>query len=208
MPTRALLVCAWALAFASPETAFADSLELTGTAPERVNLSFSVGIEVGLVIPVATKPLCPSGAECLFGAGAAIGIPLSYRWNQGTELGFDYEFWILNSDGVYEAAVAQAFTALLRQSFLVDRSVRPVLRARGGLLLLGPTFGVDTLGGTLELAFGGEAEMNRNMLFSFTLGGQLLWTQPFTTSSDGVARSQDGGVNAALVLRIGIHYLL
>ena len=203
-----MVVCASALGLAFASTASADAADAASTAPEAVNPRFALGIEAGLVLPVADDPLCPSGSDCLFGVGAAIGIPFSYRWKQGTGLGFSYEFWIQNSDGVYDAAVAQAFTVLLRQSFLLDRSLRPVLRARGGFLLLGPTFAIDTIGGTAELAFGGETDINRNTVFTFLLGGQILKTQPFTTSSDGVRRAEGSGVNAALVFRVGIHYLL
>lgn len=191
-----------------PRPAAADEADQADAAPEGTTQRFAIGVEVGLVLPVADEPLCPSGSECLFGAGAAVGIPFSYRWKQGTGLGFGYEFWIQNSDGVYDAAVTQAFTVLFRHAFLSDRSLRPVLRVRGGFLLLGPTFRVDTVGGTAELAFGGEADINRNTVFSFLVGGQVLATQPFTTSADGVRRGEGSGVNAALLFRVGIAYLL
>lgn len=196
------------LCLALPGAVAADEPELTGAAPEGTRHRFGLGIEVGLVLPVADKPLCPSGSECLFGAGAAIGIPFSYRWKRGTGLGFGYEFWIQNSDGVYDAAVTQAFTVLVRQTFLSDRSLRPLLRVRGGFVLLGPTFQVDTVGATAEIAFGGETDINRKTVFTFLLGGQVLSTRAFTTSADGVRRGEGNGINAALLFRVGITYLL
>lgn len=161
-----------------------------------------------MVIPVARKPLCPDGEECLFGVGWAFGFPFSYRWAQGTGLGFGYEFWVQNGNGVYNATVSQAFTVLVRQSFLVDRSLRPALRLRGGFLMMGPSFRVETIGGTAEIAFGGEADISLSSVFTFMLGGQILRTQAFTTEADGVERSVAGGVNGALILRLGVTFLL
>lgn len=169
---------------------------------------FALGVETGLVIPVASKPLCPDGFECLFGVGWALGFPFSYRWAKGTGLGVGYEFWLQNSNGVYEATIVQAFTALLRQSFLTHKAVHPVLRLRGGFLMLGPSFRVATIGGTAEFAFGGETELTPTTLFTFLLGGQILRTRAFTTQADGARRSVAGGVDAALILRVGIAFLL
>lgn len=208
VPTRATLVCVWALSLGLPSAVGADAPILVDTVPEASERPWAVGLEVGMVIPVAREPLCPSGSQCLFGVGLAVGIPFSYRWKQGTGLGFEYEIWVQNGNAVYQTTVSQMFTAILRQTFLLDRALHPVLRARGGFLILGPSFGVDTVGGTAELAFGGETEIVPSTVFNFMLGAQLIHTRPFTTSSDGVARSESGGINAALVLRIGISYLL
>ena len=207
VPTRAVVVCLWALCLALPRSAQADSAEIPGAAPEG-ETSFALGVETGLVIPVASKSLCPDGYECLFGVGWAFGLPFSYRWAKGTGLGFGYEFWLQNGNGVYEATITQAVTVLLRQSFLSDRSVHPVLRLRGGFLMLGPSFRVDTIGGTAEVAFGGEAELTPSSLFTFLLGGQILRTRAFTTQADGARRSIAGGVDAALILRVGVVFLL
>ncbi|MGB5810904.1 MAG: hypothetical protein WBG86_10255 [Polyangiales bacterium] len=192
----------------APGRAGADERILLDTAPEGADRPFAIGPEVGLVMPVARTPVCPSGAECLLGVGFAFGIPFTYRWKQGTGIGFEYEFWVLNGNAVYEATVTQAFTAIVRQSFLVDRRLRPVLRLRGGFLILGPSFGANTIGGVGEAAFGGETDIAPTSVFHFLLGAQLFGTRPFTTSADGVARAQSGGINAALVLRVGISFLL
>ena len=207
VPIRAFIACVWALCLLSPRYVQADSREIPATATEGAP-SFALGVETGLVIPVASKPLCPDDFECLFGVGWGFGFPFSYRWAKGMGLGVGYEFWLQNGNGVYEATIAQAFTALLRQSFLLDRSVHPVLRLRGGFLMLGPSFRIATIGGTAEVAFGGEAELTPTTLFTFLLGGQILRTRAFTTQADGARRSVAGGVDAALILRVGIAFLL
>ena len=207
VPVRATAVCFGVLLFAVPTPLRADSTEISWAPPEKIS-AFALGVETGLVVPVARGPLCPEREQCLFGVGWAIGIPFSYRWEQGTGLGFGYELWLNNANGVYEVTGTQAFTVLVRQTFLLDRSVRPVLRVRGGFVMLGSSFRVDTVGGTAELAFGGEAEITPSSLFSFQLGGQILRTRPFTTAGDGVRRSERGGVNAALLVRVGVAFLL
>lgn len=207
MPIRVVVVCLWALCLASPSLVLADSTKILGAAPEGTP-SFALGVETGLVIPLAHKSLCPAGYECLFGFGWAFGFPFSYRWANGTGLGFGYEFWVQNGNGVYEATITQAVTALLRQSFLPDRALHPVLRVRGGFLMLGPSFRVETIGGTAELAFGGETEFTPSSAFTFLLGGQILRTRAFTTQADGARRSVAAGVDAALILRLGVTFLL
>ncbi len=197
----------WVSCLVLPATVQADSTEIPGVA-QLGKPSFALGVETGLVIPVASKPLCPDGSQCLFGVGWAFGFPFSYRWAKGTGLGVGYEFWVQNANGVYEATVSQAFTAIVRQSFLLHRSIHPVLRLRGGFLMLGSSFRVATIGGTAEVAFGGEVELTPTTLFTFLLGGQVLSTRAFTTSADGIRRSVASGVDAALILRVGITFLL
>lgn len=207
VPTRAVVVCVWAMCLGLPNPAEAESPEALGEAPEG-QPSFAIGVETGLVIPVADKPLCPDGYECPFGVGWAFGIPFSYHWPQGTGLGFGYEFWLQNGNGVYEATITQAFTVLLRQSFMAHRAVHPVVRVRGGFLMIGPSFRVQAIGGTAEIAVGGEAEISPTKLITFLLGGQILRTGAFTTEADGVQRGVAGGVNGALILRLGVVFLL
>ena len=167
-----------------------------------------MGAETGLVVPLSTNRLCPTGYECIADVGWAIGLGFSYRWANGIGLGFGYEFWLLTANGVYEITVPQMFTGLLQYSFLPDRSMHPLLRLRGGFLMLGPSFRVATIGGTAEIGAGAEVELSSNAVFSFLLTANLLRTQSFTTQSDGAVRAVDGALDAMLVLRVGFNFLL
>lgn len=207
MPTRPVALSLWVLCVAAPAPISADSEGLPGGPAARTG-SIAVGAETGLVIPVSTNRLCPAGYACIAGVGWAVEVGFSYRWANGVGLGFGYEFWLLSANGVYEITVPQSFLALLQYSFLPDRATHPLIRVRGGFLMLGPSFRVATIGGTAEIGVGGETELSSDAVFSFLLTGNLLRTQSFTTPGDGALRAVDGALDAALVLRVGFNFLL
>jgi hypothetical protein len=207
VPTRAAAICLWALCLTAPQPLRADSGELPGGPPERQG-SIAVGVETGLVIPLSTHRLCPAGYECIADVGWAVGINVSYRWANGIGLGFGYELWLLTANGVYESTVPQMFTGLLQYSFLPNHATHPLLRLRGGFLMLGPSFSVATIGGTAEIGAGAEVEISSSTVFSFLVTGNLLRTQSFTTAADGALRGVDGALDAMLVLRVGFNFLL
>ena len=207
MPTRAAALCLLALSLAAPQRGRADTAELPGGPPEREG-SIAVGVETGLVVPLSTNRLCPPGYGCIADLGWAIGVNLSYRWANGIGLGFGYEFWLLTANGVYETTVPQMFTGLLQYSFLPNHATHPLLRLRGGFLMLGPSFRVATIGGAAEIGVGAEVELTSDTVFSFLVTGNLLRTQSFTTPGDGALRAIDGALDAMLVLRVGFNFLL
>ncbi|MGB9338096.1 MAG: hypothetical protein WCB63_02615 [Polyangiales bacterium] len=207
MPTRAAAICLWALCLASPQWARADSGTLPGGPREREG-SIAIGPETGMVIPLSTKRLCPDGYGCIADLGWAIGLNFSYRWANGIGLGLGYEFWLLSANGVYETSVPQMFTGVLQYSFLPDRSSHPLVRLRGGFLILGPSFRVATMGGTAEIGAGAEVELSSGTVFSFLVTGNLLRTRSFTTPADGALRGVDGALDAMLGLRVGFNFLL
>jgi len=207
VPTRLAALCLGLLCLATPRSLRADAEELTFGPAERAG-SFAIGPETGLVIPLSTRRLCPSGTQCIADLGWDVGIGFSYRWPQGLGLGFAYEFWLLSANGVYEVTVPQMFLGTLQYSFLPERSTHPLLRLRGGFLMLGPSFRVATIGGTAEIGAGVELEISPNTVLSFLLTGNLLRTQAFTTPADGALRGVGAALDAMLVLRLGINFLL
>jgi hypothetical protein len=74
--------------------------------------------------------------------------------------------------------------------------------------MLGPSFRVATIGGTAEIGAGVELEISPNTVLSFLLTGNLLRTQAFTTPADGALRGVGAALDAMLVLRLGINFLL
>jgi hypothetical protein len=207
VPSRAAAICCWALCLAVPHTLRAESAD-QADGPVGSDASFAIGPETGLVVPLSTQRLCPSGYPCIADVGWAVGLDFSYRWANGLALGFGYEFWLLSANGVYEITVPQMFLGLLQYSFLPDRAIHPVLRVRGGFLMLGPSFRVATVGGAAEIGAGAEVELTPTTVVSFLLTGNLLHTQSFTTPGDGALRATDHVLDATLVLRIGFRFLL
>ncbi len=207
VPPRSVAVCLWVLCLAAPQSVRGDSGDLPGGPPERAG-AIAVGFETGLVVPLSTNRLCPTGYACIADVGWAVEVGFSYRWANGIGLGFGYEFWLLTANGVYETTVPQMFTGLLQYSFLPNHATHPLLRLRGGFLMLGPSFRVATIGGTAEIGVGAEVELSSDTVFSFLLTGNLLRTQSFTTQADNAVRAVDGALDAMLVLRVGFNFLL
>jgi hypothetical protein len=207
VPTRLVALCLCALCLVTPASLSADSGELPGGPPAREG-SFAIGPETGLVIPLSTHRLCPDGYQCIADLGGAVSVGFSYRWNNGIGLGFGYEFWLLAANGVYEITVPQSFLGVLQYSFLPSRATHPLIRLRGGLLLLGPSFRVATVGGMAEIGAGAEVELSSDTVFSFLLTGNLLRTGSFVTPGDDALRAASGALDAMLVLRVGFNFLL
>jgi hypothetical protein len=207
VPTRAAALFLCALCFVTPASLSADAGELPGGPPARQG-SFAIGPETGLVIPLSTNRLCPAGYHCIADVGWAVSVGFSYRWKKGLGLGFGYEFWLLTANGVYEVTVPQSFLGVFQYSFLPDHATHPLVRLRGGLLLLGPSFRVATIGGTAEIGAGAEVELTSNSVFSFLVTGNLLRTRSFVTPGDDALRASSGALDAMLVLRVGFNFLL
>ena len=207
MPTRAAALCLSVLCLTVPASLRAEPSELPGGPPKREG-AFAVGPETGLVIPLSTKRLCPDGFGCIVDVGWAIEVGFSYRWKNGLGLGFGYEFWLMTSNGVYETTVVQSFLGNLQYAFLPNRAAHPLLRIRGGPVLLGPSFRVATVGGTAEIGAGAELEIGSDAVFSFLVTGNVLRTGSFVTSADDALRAGSGALDAMMVLRIGFNFLL
>jgi hypothetical protein len=190
-----------------PASLGADSADLPGGPSKRQGV-FAVGPEVGVVIPLSTHRLCPEGSQCIIDLGMAVEVGFSYRWKNGLGLGFGYEFWLMTANGVYETSVAQAFLANLQYSFLPDRMTHPLLRVRGGPMLLGPSFRVATVGGMAEIGAGAEVELDSDIAFTFLITGNLFRTGSFVTPADDVLRGSTGAIDAMLVLRVGFQFYL
>jgi len=205
--SRAAALCLCALSLGTPASLRADPGGLAG-GPRENEGSFAIGPEIGLVVPLSNNRLCPAGYECIAEIGGAVGLGFSYRWANGLGLGFAYEFWWLTANGVYETTVPQSFLGVFRSSFLPGRRTHPLIRFRGGLLLLGPSFRVATLGGMAEIGGGGEVEIGSDAAFSFLVTANLLRTGSFVTSADGATRGVDAALDAMLVLRIGFNFML
>ena len=105
VPTRAAALYLCLLCLAAPSSLRADSSELPGGPSKRTG-DFAIGPETGLVIPLSTNRLCPSGVQCIADVGWAVDVAFSYRWANGVGLGFAYEFWMLSACLLYTSDAA------------------------------------------------------------------------------------------------------
>lgn len=157
-----------------------------------------------LVFPIADDPLCPSGADCIFGTGGGIGGRVERRWPTGIALSVVYEAWFHDSSSVWEVSTLQMIGAGLRYFFMEEIMWHPYVGVQGGLAIFGDTLKASGIGGAVEPIIGIEWELSQTLAFTFALAGRMFLTSSFTTENDGVERAADQGVNAALSLRFGL----
>jgi hypothetical protein len=157
-----------------------------------------------LVVPVATNRLCPAGAQCLYGAGVGIGVLVERRFRSGVGVGIAYDLRFLGGDNVYELTTLQSLSVSLRYFFMLTRSAHPFVGVEVGGALFGDTFGVDTMGMHLGARAGVEIEATAALSFTMYAALRTLYTRPFTSQPDGVARSRSGGMDLSVDFGAGV----
>ncbi|MFW5924658.1 MAG: hypothetical protein ACOCV4_00750 [Myxococcota bacterium] len=175
--------------------------------PSERSAHFAGEVHLDAVFPVATEPLCPPGAECIFGSGAGVGAIFERRWRSGWAIGGAYDLWILDGNGVHEVTTIQNPAVSLRYRFLRRNMSHPFVAGQIGALLLGDSFGVAAAGGSVEGIVGVEIEMSPNLALVVASAWRLFMTSSFETGNDDVRRVEDQGVNLGATLRLGLAFL-
>ena len=158
------------------------------------------------VIPVETSSLCPPGVFCVFKLGGGVGGVLGARWRRGIGLGFGYDVWFMDSDGVYDVASLQSVLAVFQAGLLPTRRLHPVIRIDGGLAMFGQTFRAQALGGIGGVAVGVEVEVTTRTVANVMLGAHFFGVQTFVSPQDGAQRGGNG-VDVALTIRLGFAFV-
>lgn len=161
-------------------------------------------VHLDVVLPIATRPLCPTGSGCVFGGGGGIGGMLEWRWPRGQTVGLGYDVWFLDGNGVHELSTLQSLRAVTRRFFLRDRQVHPYLGASLGVLLFGEAFRHRAVGGLVDLLLGIESEITPTLSFVVGVAVRLFTTSRFTSRSDDVVRSGRFGLDSAALLQVGL----
>lgn len=175
--------------------------------PGERSAIFAGEVHLDGVFPILRKPLCPSGAACIFGLGAGVGGLFERRWLSGFSLGVGYDLWLLDSNGVYEVTAIQDLSANIRYRLLPRRRAHPFIGAAVGGLLLGGNLNVAAWGGSAEAVIGVELEMSDSLALVIATDWRLFMTSSFRTQNDGVERVRDQGVDFAAGLRLGVAIL-
>ena len=176
-------------------------------APANREAELLVHVRAGAVIPLERSDVCPGEALCVLGAGADVGVEVERRWPMGFGVGVGYEAWFVDSGGVFELGTVQIVRAVLAYTFALDWSVHPRIHLGAGALVLGDTFSVSTVGGTLDFGSTLEIELTSEVALFFEASTTFFTTAPFTTSRDLTLRAEGLGINAALQLGLGLSIL-
>ncbi len=191
------------LAMAWPKQAEAESPELIPT-PEQQEGIWLGEFQLKPVIPLSDSSVCPAQSACVLGSGGGFGGSVELRWFQRVGLLLGYEIWILDGEGVWELSTMQSLHVGVRYVFW-DRSIwHPYVTAGPTFLLLGDTFGVESVGGGVDARLGVELELSALLALNVALRGRLFTLSPFTTEGDNVRRAQGFDLNALLAIEVGI----
>lgn len=176
-------------------------------APEEHPPTLSVEVHGGAEVPLERGAICPAAAGCVLGAGVVAGVRIERRSSDRVGLFAGYDFWLLDSDGVFELGALHAVRAGIR--YVLDDSmlVHPFIEGAIGFLAFGDTANVVTLGGLVSAGAGAELELSESVAFVTSLEAWFLSTGPFTTR-EGATRADPFGVNIALQITIGVSVLV
>ncbi len=161
----------------------------------------------GAEVPLERSAICPAGAGCVLGAGVVAGVRIERRSSDRVGLFAGYDFWLLDSDGVFELGALHAVRAGIRYVLDDSMMVHPFIEAAIGFLAFGDTANVVTLGGLVSAGGGAELELSESVAFVASLEAWLLSTGPFQTR-EGAIRADPFGVNIALQITIGVSVLV
>ena len=160
-------------------------------SPARATPRLAIEVHTGLTVPLANAALCPSDAGCVLESGGGIGASVERRFPNGFGALLAYDAWFVDSDSVYELAVQQLLRGGARYTMPTEYIVHPIMELSVGVMGLGDTFRVESVGGLLQAFAGVEIELTET--FGVRMGfGLRAFTQSRFTARDGVRRG--GGV--------------
>lgn len=170
--------------------------------PEDRQPELLANVHLGSIFQFSAADICPGGASCVLGNGAALGVSLEWRWPTGLGTFLGYEVWFVDSGGVFELGTAQIVRAGLVYAFQTGARLRPIARIAAGALVFGDTGLISTVGGAVDAGLAGELELTSSA--SLTLGAdlRLFTTTPFVSARDDTLRTES--LNIALYTYIGI----
>lgn len=172
-------------------------------APEEHGATVAVEVHGAFEAPLERSTICPSGGACVLGLGIGVGAQIERRTADRVGLFAGYDFWLLDSNGVFELGALHAVRGGIR--YVIDESslVHPFVDAAIGFVAFGDTANVATVGGVVTAGGGVELELSESVAFVASAETWLFATAPFETR-DAIARAGDFGVNVALQVAIGI----
>lgn len=176
-------------------------------APDSLDPVLGGEVHIIAVAPIARAPLCPDDAACVFSGGGGVGLSLERRWPHGLSIMLGYEAWFLDSNNVYELAVLQGVRAMVRYLFFDRAAVHPFGAVGIGALIFGDTLTIAAIGGALDVGVGLEIELTETFSLVLMIPVRFFITSSFVTPRDSTPRAEEGGINSALSLHLGLAVL-
>jgi hypothetical protein len=171
-------------------------------SPARAPPRLAIEVHTGLTMPLENEALCPPDAGCVLQSGGGIGMSVERRFPSGFGPLIAYDAWFVDSDSVYELAVQQILRAGLRYTMPTEYVFHPIFELSLGMMALGDTFRVASIGAVGQTFAGAEVELTES--FGVRLGiGMRAFSQSRFTARDGAKRG-GGMFSQSAFLEVGL----
>jgi hypothetical protein len=176
-------------------------------APLEQDASVAVEIHGAAESPLLKDTICPGGADCVFNVGLGLGVQVERRLPDGWGMFGAYDFWVLDTRGVFEVGTIHAARFGVRYSFAPEMLVHPYVDVALGPMAFGDTAQPNAFGAIMTAGGGAELELTDVVAVVGGLEGWFYTLAPFQTR-DGVARAQSFGIDIALQVTVGVSILV
>jgi hypothetical protein len=171
--------------------------------PSRIAPRLAVEVHTGLTLPLDNSALCPREHGCVMQPGGGFGVSLERRYLSGFGGLVAYDTWFLDSDSVYELAVQQLLRTGVRYTMPTDYIFHPIFELSLGVMGLGDTFRIATVGVLGQAFAGAEIELTETFGLRLGIGMRAFSHSPFRTQRDDVPRGEDGVFSEAFFGEVG-----
>jgi len=172
--------------------------------PARIAPRLAVEVHTGLTLPLDNSALCPRDHGCVLQPGGGFGVSLERRYPSGFGGLVAYDTWFLDSDSVYELAVQQLLRTGLRYTMPTDYIFHPIFELSMGVMGLGDTFRIATVGVLGQAFAGAEIELTETFGLRLGIGMRAFSHSPFRTQRDDVRRGNAGVFSEAFFIEVGL----
>ncbi|MCA9584580.1 MAG: hypothetical protein KC657_04405 [Myxococcales bacterium] len=181
------------------------SLDFEKTPPPPTNVIYlQYGVAFTAEAVLAPGPICDNvEVPCIIGQGAGVAARLGWRSTGAWYLGVAYAFSKQDPNKLYRLAILQQARAEARYYVDTGRQLQPYASGGGGAMGYGNEWGVDTLGPTVFVGGGVEAQITRRTVVGVGLTYRMAYLSSFVDTS-GTAR--DAGLPQFLSLELTLEH--
>jgi hypothetical protein len=181
------------------------SLDFEKAPPPPTNVIYlQYGVAFSAETVLAPGPICDNvEVPCIIGQGAGVAARLGWRSTGAWYLGIAYAFSKQDPNKLYRLAILQQARAEARYYVDTGRVLQPYASGGGGMMGYGNEWGIDTLGPTVFLGAGVEAQITRRTVVGVGLTYRMAYLSSFVDTS-GTAR--DAGLPQFLSLELTLEH--
>ena len=164
---------------------------------QRIFAQYGVAITNDYVASAGKMCSGSPGAPCIFGSGGGVAVRVGVRTRGAYYLGGAYEVAKLDPSQLYRFATWQQLRGEARYYLTTGLVTEPYVAIAIGASVYGNTWGIDTVGPTASIGFGGELEVSPSTTLGLGLGYRAVY---FTKFTDSANTTRDAGLAHVIAL--------